>query len=564
MNKQYIQLQEANCRNCMRCVRICPTKAMTYVDYQPIIKNDECILCGQCYLVCPHDAKRVFSDLDKVKKWLSNNEKIIISLAPSFASVWPNLNELKKSLLELGFYDVQEAAIGARIVSEAYTTLIKEKKMKNIITTCCPSVVSLVKKYYPELLDQLAPVVSPMIAHGMKIKKDHPDCKVVFITPCVAKQKEADEEKYMGLIDATITMGDFYDYLNGKVNDELISNIKWDKIEGEISRMYPTPGGIVETLSKELSDEYYLINVEGSERVRRTLDSIKKGDLNGYFIEMSQCENSCLGGPLLSHFKHNEWAARSAIYNNVDLNNKVKVTGEATDYFTEYKAEHLVKFEHTNEQIKDILFLMGKTSENKELNCGMCGYETCREKAIAVLDGKADPKICLPNALEKAKSISNTIIENTPNGIIVLDKNNNVQEINPSAINMLNLGNINLKGFPLFSILPSSELQKEIKETNKVQYFEHKYEDLGIIIEHAIMKLTDSEIVVLVLMDVTVNITKDKIIKEMKQQTFKITQDVIDNQMRTVQEIASLLGETTAKSKIALTQLMKVIDEDGK
>ena len=97
MDKQYIQLQEANCRNCMRCVRICPTKAMTYVDYQPVIKTEECILCGQCYLVCPHDAKRVFSDLAKVKRWLKDGEKVVVSLAPSFASVWPNLVGLKKN-----------------------------------------------------------------------------------------------------------------------------------------------------------------------------------------------------------------------------------------------------------------------------------------------------------------------------------------------------------------------------------------------------------------------------------------------------------------------------------
>jgi iron only hydrogenase large subunit-like protein/uncharacterized Fe-S cluster-containing protein len=564
MDKQYIQLQEANCRNCMRCVRICPTKAMTYVDYQPVIKNEECILCGKCYLVCPHDAKRVFSDLAKVKRWLKDGEKVIVSLAPSFASVWPNLVGLKASLLELGFYDVQETAVGANIVSQEYTKLIREKKMKNIITTCCSSVVYLVEKYYPELVDQLAPVVSPMIAHGMKIKEDFPECKVVFVTPCIAKQKEADENKYEGIIDATITMGDFNDYLQGNLKDELIADVKWDNIEGGISRMYPTPGGIIKTLSTELSNEYYLINVEGSERIKRTLESIKNGELEGYFIEMSECDNSCLGGPLLSHFKHNEWTARSVIYKNVNLDNKVIVLDEKLDYFGNYKAENLIKFDYNNDQIKDILYLMGKSSKEKELNCGMCGYETCREKAIAVLDGKADPKICLPNALEKAQSISNIIIENTPNGIIVLDKNNNIQEINPAAIHMLNLGDINPKGFPLITVLPSVELEKEINETQKVQYVEHKYDNLGVTIEHAIMKLAESEMVILILMDITVNIAKDRIIKEMKQQTFKITQDVIDSQMRTVQEIASLLGETTAKSKIALTKLMKVIEEDEK
>ena len=563
MDKNYIKLQEANCRNCMRCVRTCPTKAMTYVDYQPVIKNDECILCGQCYLVCPHDAKRVFSDLEKVRKWISDGEKVIVSLAPSFASVWPDLNELKQVLLDFGFYDVQETAIGARIVSEEYTKLIREKQMKNIITTCCPSIIYLVEKYYPELTDQLAPVVSPMIAHGIKIKRDNPGSRVVFITPCIAKQKEADEEKYDGIIDATVTMGDFAGYLEGKIGSDVKSDTRWEGIEGGISRLYPTPGGIVKTLSENLGDDYFLINVEGVERAKRTLESIRKGDLSGYFIEMSACEGSCLGGPLLSHFNHNEWTARSVIYNNIDLNDKVKVLSDDIDYRTEFKADRIIEFNYSEERIRDTLYLMGKTSKDKELNCGMCGYETCREKAIAVLDGKADPKLCLPDALDKAQSISNVVIENTPNGIIVLDKDNMVVEINPSAIRMLNLGNINPKGYPLLSILPSEELVREIERTDKVQYYEYKYEELGITVEHAIMKLEDREMVILILMDITVNIAKDKIIREMKQQTFKITQDVIDNQMRTVQEIASLLGETTAKSKIALTRLMKVMEEEN-
>ena len=564
MNKHYIQLEEANCLNCMRCVRICPTKAMTYLNYQPIIQEDECILCGKCYVVCNHDAKKVYSDFALIQSWLKAKEQVIISLAPSFVSVWPNLKQLRKDLLELGFFKVEETAVGANLVSEIYAKLIQEKKLTNIITTCCPSVVSLVEKYYPELTDQLAPVVSPMIAHGMLLKQQYPNSKVIFVTPCVAKQKEADQKKYAGIIDGCITMQELDELLHRNFSFENTYNSKekWEDISGEIARVYPIVGGIVKTLPTSLQKDYHLISVDGINRVKKTLEAIKKGELSGYFIEMNMCEGSCLNGPLLSHFQPDEWRGRDAIYNNVDLFNKVKSCDNGQTFFTKYQPEHLSQVNYNEAQILDTLYLMGKTSKANELDCGMCGYETCREKAIAVLQNKADINICLPNALEKAKSISNIIIENTPNGIIVLNEQLLVQEINPAALHMLNLDNVNARGMPVLAILPSPELIATIQNTVKIQYYQYSYESLQLVIEHAIIYLEKIHSYVLILMDLSVDEAKDKIIKEMKATTLKITQEVIDKQMRTVQEIASLLGETTAQSKVALTKLMKVISED--
>ena len=162
----YIQLSEANCRNCLRCVRVCPTKAMTYQNHQPTILEDECILCGKCYAICPHSAKKVHSDVDQVRQWIAQGQPLALSIAPSFASVWPDYPRLKRQLKAIGFQVIEETAVGARLVSQAYMKLIEEHQMKNILSTCCPAVVTYVEKNFPELVDQLAPVVSPMIAHG--------------------------------------------------------------------------------------------------------------------------------------------------------------------------------------------------------------------------------------------------------------------------------------------------------------------------------------------------------------------------------------------------------------
>ena len=228
----------------------------------------------------------------------------------------------------------------------------------------------------------------------------------------------------------------------------------------------------------------------------------------------------------------------------------------------DWQADPIQRSVHTEEEIKDMLFLMGKTTKEKELDCGACGYESCRAKAIAVLEGKADPKLCLPYALEHAQSISNLIIENTPNGILVLDENNCVREINPAALNMMNLQEFDPVGMPVESILPDQGLHELLQDFVGVQYYRCEYPQYHKILNHAMISIEDHRYVILILMDLTVEETKEKVIRQMQMKTVEVAQTVIDDQMRVVQEIASLLGETTAKSKVALTRLMKAMDED--
>lgn len=553
---QYIRLQEANCRNCLRCVRVCPTKAMTYIDHQPKIIENECILCGKCYSVCPHSAKKVNSDILSVKNWLEQKETVILSVAPSFVAIWPKFKTLEKALLDKGFTAIEETAIGAKLVSESYSNLLQEGKMKNIISTCCPAVVSLVEKEYGDLVNQLAPVVSPMVAHGKDIKRRYPNSKVVFLSPCIAKQKEKDDLRFTGAIDATISMQDCLQFL-GNIDQ---SGEEWNDFDGSIARLYPTPGGVLKTLPRE--SNYKKVNVEGVERIKQVLNSIQANMLEGYFFEMSACHESCMGGPLLTHCDHNEWLGQSVIRNSVDENKKIVASEPIISLNTTWEKENIQRSQHTEEEIQDMLYMMGKTNSDKELNCGACGYETCRDKAIAVLDGKADPKICLPNALEHAESISSLIIENTPNGIVVLDENKNILDINPSAKLMLNLEDVNVIGLPINSILPDQELVSLIQSVRRVQYYRAQYPQYNRTLDHAIMKLEQGDYVVLILMDLTVEEAKEKVLKQVRQQTIEVTQQVIDDQMRTVQEIASLLGETTAKSKVALTRLKKAMEED--
>lgn len=555
----FIQLTEANCRNCMRCVRVCPTKAMIYMDHQPQIIEDECILCGKCYLVCPHDAKKVNDNFSQVKRWLDNNEKVVVSVAPSFVAAWPHFSSLRKVLKNKGFYDVEETAHGAKIVSESYAKLMEEHKMKNIITTCCPSVVDLIEKEYGELVDQLAPVVSPMIAHGKKLKLKYPDAKVVFLSPCIAKQKEIYDSRFNDSIDANISMETLSNWIMNDIENE--DKEDWEDFIGSIARMYPTPGGIISTLKS--NKNYHTANVEGISRIRNVLDAIKNDQVKDYFFELSACNESCLGGPLLAHFKQTQWVGQTMIRENVDINNKLSSKEAPFNISTKWENKTKNEDMFSEESIKDVLYIMGKTTKSKEHDCGACGYETCRDKAIAVLQGKADYRLCLPNALDVAESVSSVIIENTPNGIIVLDKSNTIKDINRSAKYLLDLENIDVEGLPINSILVDEELNRLIiseSNSNRTQYYKKYYEQYNKTFNHAIMKLKDKDYTIMILMDITIEETKEKVLKDMRTSTIEITQEVIDDQMRAVQEIASLLGETAAKSKVALSKLKKSME----
>ena len=216
----FIRLEEAQCHNCMRCVRACPTNAMTYIHQMPAIVEEECILCGRCYSVCPHDAKEVLSELGRVKKWLNDGEEVILSAAPSFAAVWPQLNDLIALLKARGFSEVEETARGAALVSRAYANLAEKGEMKNIISTACPAINNLIEKEYGDLTQYMAPVVSPLIAHGRLIREKHPQAKVVFLSPCIAKYKEIQDARFAGAVDACISMEEVLNWVENSLKEE--------------------------------------------------------------------------------------------------------------------------------------------------------------------------------------------------------------------------------------------------------------------------------------------------------------------------------------------------------
>jgi PAS domain S-box-containing protein len=565
-----IQFKEVNCKNCYKCIRSCPVKAISFKDDHAQIIEESCILCGKCLKVCPQNAKTVKNDVDKVKGFIDRNLKVYASVAPSFVSAFDIKNERCISGLfkKLGFTYVEETAVGAEAVSIEYKKLLQEKSMTNIITTACPTIISLVEKYYGVLVDQLAPVVSPMIAHAKMLKEMYgPRIKVVFIGPCLSKKEEYKDSQNDTLIDAVITFEELEKWIK---DEELTFNTEEDfnnkNINNIYSRFYPAPGGIIKSLGTVKKCGYNLMKFDGIDRCIEILDEIRDYNLKGYFIEMNSCAGGCLGGNCMNSSCGSYLMMREKLVCYVNRSSTgsclLRSYDSKVDMFKKFYDRSKQDKVYEEEALEEVLKKIGKYSKEDEHNCGACGYSTCRDKAAAVLDKKADLHMCLPYMRERAESISNVIINSTPNAILAVAEDMQIQEVNLAAINMLSVKKDELQNKSIIDILHCEDIQK-VKETGE-DIFNRKYfyEDYDIIVEQSILYIKENHIIVIIMKDITTEEKNQQEIYKIRSENVIIAQKVIEKQMRIAQEIASLLGETTAETKVALTKLKNSIQAE--
>lgn len=556
----YLTLKKSNCKNCYKCIRHCPVKSIRFSANQAHIVENECILCGQCFVVCPQDAKEIVNDVEKAKVLIQSDDPVYASIAPSFIANYNGIGieSLKKALLKLGFYDVEETAIGATYVKNEYEKMVKDGEHNIIISSCCNTVNLLIQKYFPRALKYLANVLSPMQAHCSDIKKRNPKAKTIFIGPCLSKKEEAD--RYKGIVDCVLT----FEELTNWLNDE---GIELEKVEEKVidhskTRLFPTTGGILKTMNCSES-EYNYLAIDGVENCINTLKDIEYGSVSKCFIEMSACVGGCIAGPIIEK-KHCSHLKDYVLVNNYAGNKDFEVTQLDSKYYIKNFAPiDLHKDMPSEYDIVQILKQMGKTKKSDELNCGSCGYNTCREKAIAIYQGKAQISMCLPYLKEKAESFSDSIVSNTPNALIVLNDKFEVQQINAAAKKLLHIkSDSDVLGDQVVRILDPvpfiKVLDTKVNLRNKKVYLA-EYEKY---VEQTIIYDANCHLLICIMRDVT-EITKEKSKKEeISKQTIEIADKVVDKQMRIVQEIASLLGETAAETKIALTKLKESITDE--
>lgn len=556
---EFLKLKKSNCKNCYKCIRHCPVKSIRFSGNQANIIGDECILCGQCFVVCPQNAKEIADSTERVKYFVTSGETVYASVAPSFIANYDGvgIESLTEALKKLGFAGAEETAVGATIVKTEYERLIREDKRDILISSCCNSINLLIQKYYPEALEYLADVLSPMQAHCRDIKKRYPGCKTVFIGPCVSKKEEA--ARYPEYVDEVLT---FEELTNWFKDADIIPQKSMDRNVRSRARLFPTTGGILRTMAERDPDFTYLA-FDGVENCKEALDEILEGKLHKCFIEMSACVGSCANGPVMEKYK------RSPVASALSVN---KYAGKEDFDVTQPDKKELHKqmtmldtkaAVPTETEISAILRRMGKMRPEQELNCGSCGYDTCREKAIAIYRGKADISMCLPYLKDKAESFSDNIISNTPNAIIALNENLEIQQINKAALKLMNIGHASdVMGEQVIRILDPAVFM-EVMQSNKRIRDERKYlTEYDKYVEQTVIYDPEYRIIICLMRDVT-DEEKAKVRKEtVDKTTADIADKVVENQMRIVQEIASLLGETAAETKVALMKLKESIADE--
>lgn len=554
---EFLKLRKTNCKNCYKCIRHCPVKSIRFSGNQAHIVGNECILCGQCFVVCPQNAKEIADATEAVKVLLEGEEPVVASIAPSFiANYGVGIEAMEQALRQLGFAAAEETAIGATYVNRMYEDILRNRKPDVLISSCCHSVNLLIQKHFPQALPYLADVISPMQAHSVDIRRRMPNAHVVFIGPCLSKKDEADH--YTGYVDEVMTFEELTQMLEA-ANIQLEQNV--DHNPQSRTRLFPTSGGILKTMEKVPGYQY--ISVDGIENCIAALHDLEQGGLNNCFIEMSACAGSCIGGPVMEKYHRTpirDYAAVDAYAGSEDF--PIETLPQERIH-KEMETINRKLPQPTETEIFTILRQMGKNKPSDELNCGSCGYNTCREKAIAIYQGKADLTMCLPYLKDRAENFSDHIINNTSNGILVLNESLEVQQINQTACEILNVRHpsdvlgeqvIRIRDPKDFLDVKNGGATIRDRRTYLAEY--NKYVDETILYD------ASYRVLMCMMRDVTEEERQRRTKESIRQQTIETADKVVDKQMRIVQEIASLLGETAAETKIALTKLKGAISDE--
>ncbi len=565
MNNQHPVYTLINeCHDCYRCVRDCPVKAIKIENNHASVIPEKCISCGTCVKVCPANAKCVRGDLEKVKNLLIAQKDVYVSLAPSWRSVFENSAQKMIAILKrLGFKEVSETAIGAQEVSIHDAKVLNEMEKGLLISSACPVIVDYVRLYKPEYAKYITPIGSPAKTHARMLKNLYGDnIAVVFIGPCIGKKNEADEED--GLIDVSLTFEELKMWIAEDIGD--ISEIKKEShfefvpYSAHEGTLYPINGGMNETIKKiGVKPQVQLMEICTIPAFERALENLDPEKLMvPVFVEALACESGCITGPCIA-------SNNASISSISDVMYKVKVRDEIpkepqTVVECDYSPKGVVESKYTLEEIQKTLKKIGKHTTEDELNCGGCGYSSCRELAVALLDGVAEPSMCISYMRKIAMRKAAAMLRCMPSAIVMVDNNMNIIEANDSFMKMFT-GEMyeifkarpdGMAGAAIDRIVEFSDLFRTILKTGKELHKEH-YNVNDRLYDINVFTIEPNEIVGAIITDVTQTETnREKISEKAKE--------VISKNISIVQEIACLLGEHMVETETLLNSIANDYD----
>lgn len=549
----------ARCKDCYRCLRICPVNAIGVTDGQAYINSDKCIQCGTCIRECPQNAKTYRKSIDMVKELIKGDNCVAASIAPSFAAKYPGWksSRIASVLRKLGFTYVSETTDAAALTAEATVEKARYQSSGGVCTAC-PAIVNYTEKHRPDMVDKLVKVVSPMIAHARLIKRARgAECKVVFIGPCVAKKSEALRPEYKGLVDAVITFEELDDWmLREGVDFKSMPESGFESYGGnKDSRVFPLPGGMLRTAGVE--NDGTVINVMHTSGPENVMEIFELPDSNWEFslIEPLFCREGCINGPAINT-DSNLYKRRNDIIKYATEKKSYDVVTETVgiSLYTEFSTNNkYIDVSYDESDIKEVFARTGKSNEENQLNCGACGFSSCKDMAFAVLRGSAEDEMCMPYMRRLAESRRDMIIETSPNGIIILNGKLEISSMNPA--------------FYKFFLCSDSVLGKKVSYlmddvgfANVASGITTKFESVisfnGRDYHQMVYKLKDDNQYVGIFSDISRIQINETILNGIREKTAEKAEELLNHQLLMAEKIALFLGESTAKSEELLDQLM--------
>lgn len=555
---------KAKCRDCYRCVRVCPVNAIKMKDGQAQVVAELCIACGTCILNCPQHAKEYRSDSGKVLQMIEQGMHMAISVAPSYVVYYNEWEQkrLPSALRMAGFNHVAETAVGAWHTAIATKKHLEAHPKDKHICTACPAVVSYVMHAMPERASMMVPVASPMLAHARMIKKKMPDTKLVFVGPCVAKKDEAMWNSNENWVDAVITFEELDEIIRAK-NVEISQceeSAFSETVPGE-ARLFPLEGGLLRTanLSTDMLDDKILA-VSGYREVKEAINMLGEKNTDGIIIEPLFCKNGCINGPF-SNKKKTSLQGRTDILQHVKKYTVHQLTED--ELFSRMDASFPQqlsknKLQFSEAQIRQVLQITGKNEVSDELNCTACGYPSCRDKAIAVLRGMAEPEMCIPFMRRKAEQQFDTMISHDPNGILLLDHHLNILHMNSAFKKMFSCSDALLGRKISYLFDPGIYERLQTGKETVIREANH-FSSYNLICHVVAYTLPEEQHYVGVYVDTTDTQSSKEKLTAIKSETVIKAQELIDHQINMAHELARFLGENTAMGESLMKKLIDSI-----
>ena len=562
-----VYTNKAKCRDCNRCVRQCPVKAIKIEKGQAQVIAERCISCGTCVVECPQKAKTYRKDIEKVQNFITRGEHLVISVAPSFAgyySEWER-SRLPSALRLIGFSHVGETAVGAYHTAALSKKIIEKEPGKSHLLTACPAFVNYIEKYEPSLVKNLVQIDSPMIIHAKLLRKQYKSkSKIVFVGPCIAKKGEALRIENEHLIDAVLTFDELDKLFVWKnVDFAQCEESSFDEVPGAFARNFPLEGGLLQTANLDTNlMSAKILAISGYDEINEIAEVIKNST-DTYIVEPLFCTSGCINGPGIEH-KKSRFESKSGVIKYTEKQKSLKDVNqlEIKDFKANYTKDLKIKFKKYSEaQITETLAKFGKLSVNDELNCKACGYNSCRDKAIAVLNGIAEYEMCVPFMRQLAEAKNNVLIDTSPNGIIVLNENLEIESMNQSFKKMFSCSDVILKMKISYLIDPDPFEKIAAGTVNEIKKIIH-YPNYNLICHQICYALTIEKKYIGIFVDVTDLQTNQIKLNDIKTETITQAQELIEHQINMAQELARFLGENTAKGEMLMNSLIDAIKKE--